>query len=360
MQTGRRKRIFLKMSTNKRNITYAKALSEAMVSLLSSEKGAFIIGLGVSDYKGIFGTTIEAHKLFGPSRVIETPASENALTGIVIGAALTGKKPVIIHARNDFMFLTLDQMLNTAAKWKYVYGGKSKIPFVVRGIIGKGWGQGPTHSQSIQSVFMHFPGLNVAMPSTPYDAKNLILSAFNYDAPTVILEHRALYNTVGHVPKKFERINFGKARIVAKGKDVTIVAVSVMVQEAVKAKIALAKMGVSLEIIDPRTLVPLDEETIIESVKKTGKLIVADTSWARCGFPSEVSSIVAEKAFKFLKAPIKRLGLADSPAPVSKVLEDLYYPTYKDIVRVACVLTGKKVKENLIKDPIIDNFRGPY
>ena len=344
----------------KREITYCQAISEATVQAMDKDKDVFVIGLGVTDYKGIFGTTIEAYKKFGEKRVIETPACENALTGIAIGASLGGKKPILIHARNDFMFLALDEMINAASKWKYMYGGKSKAPFIVRAIIGKGWGQGPTHSQSIQSIFMHFPGFYVAMPSTPYDVKGFILQALKLSSPSVIFEHRSLYNNIGEVPESIYGVEFGKARIVRNGKDITLVATSLMVQEGVKASLILEKQGILLEIIDPRSLEPLDKDTILRSVKKTGRLIVADTSWVTCGFSSEICAMVSENAIGSLKKPIKRIGLPPCPSPVSKVLEDKFYPTYKDIFMESCKMLGKKPDMALIKDPIVDNFRGPY
>lgn len=352
--------MYTKSTVVKRQLTYAQAISESLVEIMQKDPGVFVIGLGVTDYKGIFATTLEINRLFGPKRVIEAPASENALTGIAIGASLFGKRPILIHARNDFMFLTLDQMLNCAAKWSYAYGGKTKVPFVVRGIIGKGWGQGPTHSQSIQSIFMHFPGLYVAMPSTPYDAKGILMSAVAADTPFVILEHRSLYDNYGGVPKGAYKIKIGEAKIVRKGSDLTVVAASLMVQEAIKAHMALKKMGISMEVIDPRFLRPLDEETILRSVRKTGRLICADTSWTTCGFTSEISALVAEKAFNSLKAPVKRIGLAACPAPVSKALEEEYYPSYKTIFLEACRLMHRKPDLSIIKDKIIDNFKGPY
>jgi len=349
------------MSTDKnRSLTYAQAIDEALMQSMAADRDVFVIGLGVTDYKGIFGTTININKRFGPGRVIEVPASENALTGVVIGASAFGKKPVIVHARNDFMFLTLDEMINAAAKWKYMYGGRSRVSFVVRGIIGKGWGQGPTHSQSIQSVFLHFPGIRVAMPSTPEDAKGFMIAGIKGQGPCVILEHRTLYNSTGHVPKGMYESPFGKARRVRSGSDITVVAVSLMVEEAVKAHIALKRMGISLEVIDPRSLNPLDEKSILLSVKKTGRLIVADTSWTMCGFSSEIAALAAEKAYPFLKAPVARIGLPACPSPVSKTLEDAFYPTYKDIFAKACGLMGRKPKKELVQDPVIDNFKGPY
>lgn len=344
----------------KRMLSYAEAISEAHLQTMKVDPDCYIMGLGVTDYKGIFGTTIDVYKKYGRRRVIEAPASENALSGIAIGAALMGKRSVLIHARNDFMFLALDQMINSAAKWKYMYGGKSKVPFVVRSIIGKGWGQGPTHSQSLQSIFLHFPGLYIAMPSTPFDVKGMLIKALKEDVPCVILEHRRLYDTVGIVPSNMYQVDFGKARVVRKGSDITIVATSLMVTEAVKAHLALKKTGISVEIIDPRSLFPLDKKTILRSVRKTGRLICADTSWTNCGFSSEISAFISEEGFSFLKAPIKRIGLPFCPSPVSLKLEEVFYPTYKNIFIDCCCMMHKKVNYNLISDPIIDNFKGPY
>ena len=343
-----------------RELTYAQAISEALIQGMEQDPDIFIFGLGVDDYKGIFGTTREAFTRFGSSRVFDAPASEGALTGIAIGAALNGKRPVLVHARNDFMFLALDQMLNNAAKWKYTYAGKSSLPFVVRGIIGKGWGQGPTHSQSIQSVLAHFPGLIVAMPSQPYDIKGLFLESFKSDSPVVILEHRALYDLKGAVPKEPYRVPFGCARLLREGKDLTIVATSYLAQEALKAAELLSKEDISVEVIDPVTLQPLDVETIIRSVKKTGRLIAADTSWARCGYASEVLAVVAEKAWGALKAPVRRITLPPCPCPVSQSLEGRFYPTDQDIIRVTYELLGVKGRGFSDDQERKETFFGPY
>ena len=343
-----------------RLLTYAQAISEALVQGMKADPDVFIMGLGADDFKGIFNTTREAFEKFGPKRVFNTPASENALTGIAIGAALMGKRPILVHARNDFMFLALDQMINNAAKWRYTCVGESKIPFVVRGIIGKGWGQGPTHSQSIQSIFAHFPGLYVAMPSTPADAKGLILKSLQVDCPVVILEHRALYDIKGIVPPERYTLEFGKAKILTEGSDITVVAVSHMVPEALKAAHILKAEGIELEVIDLISLQPIDEETIVQSIKKTGRLIVADTSWLRCGISSEVAAIVAERAFDFLKAPIRRIALPPCPCPVSKVLEDVFYPSYADILKSAYRMFKKKISYDFSRFSKVDTFSGPY
>ncbi len=343
-----------------RQLTYAQAISEALIQAMEDDPNVFIFGLGVDDYKGIFGTTREAFLKFGAERVFDVPASEAALTGIAIGASLNGKRPILVHARNDFMFLTLDQMINNASKWKYVYAGRSRVPFVVRGVIGKGWGQGPTHSQSLQSVFAHFPGLIVAMPSIPFDVKGILLKSLQLESPVVILEHRVLYPLQGPVPEERYTVSFGRAKKVLEGEDLTIVAASVMVQEALKAAQILRKDGIRPEVIDPVSIQPLDEDTVIESVRKTGRLIVADTGWLRCGFASEVAATVCEKAFEALKAPIRRIALPECPCPVSKALEDVFYPSYKEIIKIAYELLNKTVRSDIDLQEAAEPFVGPY
>ena len=342
-----------------RELTYGQAISEALVQGMQEDPAVFIFGLGVDDHKGLFGTTREAFMRFGASRVFDVPASENALTGIAIGAALNGKRPVLAHARNDFMFLTLDQMINNAAKWKYTYAGRSSVPFVVRGIVGKGWGQGPTHSQSIQATLAHFPGIVVAMPSNACDVKGIILQALTADGPVVILEHRALYDNSCNVPTGVYQYPFGKARIARSGRDITVVATSLMVAEALQAAENLSRSGMDVEVIDPVTVQPLDEAAILQSVRKTGRLVVADNGWLRCGFSAEVAAVVAEKAFDHLKAPIKRIGWPECPCPVSKTLEDAFYPGAEDIASAVWALMGKKEKY-VAQAKTTDTFVGPY
>ena len=343
-----------------RELTYAQAISEALIQAMEDDPQVFIFGLGVDDYKGIFGTTREAFLKFGGERVFDVPASEGALTGIAIGAALNKKRPILVHARNDFMFLTLDQMINNAAKWKYVYAGQSSVPMVVRGVIGKGWGQGPTHSQSIQSLLAHIPGLMVVMPSNAYDAKGIILKSVHLDSPVVILEHRALYDTCSNVPLERYQVEFGRAKIVRVGKDLTVVATSLMVQEALKAYAILEKDGILIEIIDPVTIQPLDEETILRSVEKTGRLIAVDTGWLSCGFASHIAATVAEKAFESLKSPLRRITPPASPCPVSKTLEDAFYPGASDIVKAVYELLERKISRDFRTEEVVDTFIGPY
>lgn len=342
-----------------RQLKYKEAISEATVLAMASDESIFITGHSVAYPSGIFGSTTAATERF-PERVFDCPSMENAFAGVAVGAAVMGKRPVYVYPRADFMFLSFDNLLNLASKWKYMYGGNAgTVPIILRAIVGKGWGQGATHSQSPHAPLAHFPGITVAMPATPEDAKGLLLTAFKADHPVVILEHRSLYEVSGYVPEGMDGIPFGKANIVREGSDLTIVATSAMVQEALVAAEELAKHGVSIEIIDPRTIRPLDEQSIIKSVKKTGRLIVADTSWELCGFSSEVAALVAEKAFHYLKAPVRRIALADCPAPVSKTLEDVFYPKASTLANAALLLLGKNSEdlEYLNEESL---FKGPY
>ncbi|MDE1145071.1 MAG: transketolase C-terminal domain-containing protein [Azospirillaceae bacterium] len=342
-----------------RILTYAEAISEATVQAMERDPNIFITGIAVDYPSGIFGTTTAAYQRFGSARVFDAPAMENALTGIAIGAAASGKRPLIVHPRNDFMFLAFDNLINLAAKWSYMYGGQAgSVPIVVRAVIGKGWGQGATHSQSLQAPLAHFPGLTVAMPATPRDAKGLLLAALQADGPVVLLEHRALYNVSGPVPSEPEPTPLGRAAVLRPGRDITIVTTSLMTIEAEQACKDLARLGVEAELVDLRSIRPLDSETILASVRKTGRLLVADTSWELCGVTSEVAALAAEQAFGFLKAPVRRIALADCPAPVSQVLEASFYPRASTLVRAALSLLGKADQVETTDRP--DDFKGPY
>ena len=344
-----------------RTLTYGEAISESIVQSMDADPSVIVTGIGIADPKGIFDTITEASNRFGPKRVIESPNSENAVTGIAIGAAAMGKRPIIVHARNDFMFLALDQMINLAAKWAYMYGGRAgRVPIVVRGIIGRGWGQGATHSQSLQSIMAHFPGLQVVMPTTPGDVKGLMISALQGTAPVVILEHRRLYDVRGPVPEGLEPVPIGLAAIARKGTDVTIVATSLMVHEALRAAEGMADAGVSAEVVDLRSIRPLDRDTIVNSVRKTGRLVVADTSWPTYGVAAEIAAVVAEDAFDALKAPVRRIGLADVPAPVTKSLEDEFYPSPETIVSACLELVGRTDARVEVPADVAPAFMGPY
>ena len=343
-----------------RELTYWQAIAEGLVQGMERDPDVFVFGIGVDDHKGIFGTTRAAYERFGSERVFDVPNGENAMTGIAIGAAAVGKRPVYVHPRNDFMFLATDQIINLAAKWRYMYGATSRVPIVVRAIIGKGWGQGATHSQSLQALFAHFPGLHVVMPALPADAKGLTLAALRAGSPVIILEHRAPYETKGPVPEGPEPTPLGTAALVRSGRDVTIVATSLMVVEALKCAERLATLGVSVEVIDCRSLRPLDEETILASVRRTGRVIVADTSWVHYGVASEIAGLCAERAFEHLRGPVRRLGLADCPAPVSVALENAFYTTQHDLAAECLRAVGRAPEEIGGASMEESSFKGPY
>ena len=318
-----------------RELKTFEAIQEALDLCLAADPNVIVMGLGVPDPKGVFGTTVGLQKKYGAGRVFDTPTSENAMTGIAIGAALMGLRPVLSHQRVDFALLSIDQIVSQAAKWRYMFGGRQGVPLVIRLIVGRGWGQGPQHSQSLQSWFAHVPGLKVVMPATPHDAKGLLISAIEGGDPVVFIEHRWLHNSFGPVPEGLYRVPIGPARVARGGKDLTIVAMSSMVPEALKAAEVLAGQGVETEVIDLRTLRPFDAETVLASVRKTGRLIVADTSWKLAGFGAEVVATVAEGAHAALKAAPVRFGLADCPAPTSPPLAARFYPRASDLVGAA-------------------------
>ena len=343
-----------------RRLKYWQAISEGTVQCMEADPSIFVAGIGVDDFKGIFGTTRGAFERFGRARVIDIPNCENAFAGVTIGAAAVGKRPLVVHPRNDFMFLATDQLINLAAKWRYMFGNKSGVPVVTRAIVGRGWGQGATHSQSLQAMFGHFPGLYVAVPASPADAKGLLVSALQGSTPTIILENRALYEHEGEVPEAPVPVPFGKGRVVREGSDVTVVAASLMVHEATRAADMLAEQGIQAEVVDARSVRPLDEEIILSSVAKTGHLVVADTSWARFGFAAEVAAVVAEKAVGSLRAPVRRVTPPDCPAPVSKPLEEAFHPSPVTIAQ-ACldVLRSDLAVDGHVAD-VQAAFLGPY
>lgn len=343
-----------------RRLRYWQAISEALVQCMEADGSIFIAGIGVDDFKGVFGTTLAAYQRFGSKRVFDIPNCENAFTGIAIGAAAVGKRPVVVHPRNDFMFLCMDQIFNLAAKWRYMFGNKSGVPVVFRGIVGRGWGQGATHSQSLQSIFGHFPGLYVAAPAFPADAKGLLVSALTGTGPVILLENRALYEHEGEVPEEPVPIPLGRGQIVRPGKDITIVGVSLMAYEAMRAADILAEHGVDAEVLDPRTIRPFDEALLLESLRKTGRLVVADTSWAFCGVAAEVAAVAAEKGWHYLKAPVRRVTPPDCPAPVSKPLEDAFHPSPMTIAQ-ACLdlLKAEEAVRQRVGD-VQEAFPGPY
>lgn len=348
-----------------RRITYAKAIREALEQGMERDSSVFVIGEGVPDPKGAFGTTKSLIEKFGKKRVMEMPVSENAMTGVCIGAALSGLRPVMVHLRVDFTLLALDQIINNAAKWSYMFGGQSKVPLVIRMMIGRGWGQGPQHSQSLQALYAHIPGLKVVMPTSAYDAKGMLMAAMKENNPVIFIEHRWLYDIEGEVPEKPYEVPIGKGRKIREGKDITIAATSYMNVEALKAAECMEKEGISAEIIDIRCLKPFDEDIIIDSVKKTGRLLVLDTGHYTAGFSAEVVSRVSEKAFSSLKAAPRRIAMPDIPCPTTRGLTRYYYPLHSDVVRKVYEMLGRKeipkFKEETVPLDLPDkSFRGPF
>lgn len=316
-----------------RRLSYGEAVREALFQALKSDPNVFVMGQGVDDPSGMFGSTLDLHKKYGQERVFDTPLSENALTGVAVGAAICGMRPVYVHNRPDFLLLCMDQLVNHASKWSFMFGGKVKVPLVIKSTIGRGWGSAAQHSQAIHALFMHIPGLRLVMPSTAYDAKGLMLSSIADNNPVIYIEHRWLYKNSSYVPQDMYFTPFGKATVKRKGKDVTVVGISYMVIEALRAAQELEKEGIDIEVIDPRTLKPLDEETIIDSVKKTGRLVIADIGWKTGGAGAEIAAVIAEKAFNYLKAPVKRIACPDVPTPSGFTLENEFYKGKDDIIK---------------------------
>ncbi len=356
-----------------RIITFAEAINEALDQSLAREPGVFLLGEGVADPKGIFGTTKGLLEKYGSERVIEMPVAENGLTGVAIGAALVGQRPVMVHQRVDFALLALEQIFNNAAKMHYVTFGAHRVPLVIRMIIGRGWGQGPQHSQSLEAIFAHVPGLKVVMPTTAYDAKGMLIAAIEDDNPVIFLEHRWLHGTFGPVSQDHYSVPLTGPRLVRQGEHVTVVATSYAVLDAMRAAEALTATGVEPEVIDLRVLRPLDLAPIVASVKKTGRLVFVDTGWKICGMGAEVVAAIAEACFGALLAPPARIGLADHPTPSSRSLIASFYPRPETIADEICRLlavgddTRADVEETLahsLKDRLIDvpdrSFAGPF
>jgi acetoin:2,6-dichlorophenolindophenol oxidoreductase subunit beta len=326
------------MSMPSRKLQYSLAINEAFHQLMEADESVFLIGQGVKSPWYVGNTAKGLLDRFGPERVIDTPVSENGVTGAAVGAAVAGMRPIVVHPRMDFLLYALDPIINEAANWHYMFGGASKVPLVIWAIINRGGEQGAQHSQSLQALFAHVPGLKVVMPSTPYDAKGLMIAAVGDDGPVIYIDERWLYSVEDEVPQFSYSIPLGKASIKRTGDDITVVATSYMVREALKAAVRLEKEGMDLEVLDLRTVKPLDHEALSRSVKKTGRLMVVDAAWQSCGLAGEVVSWVSEHLFEYLAMPPVRITLPDVPAPASAVLENIYYPTDESIVEAARAL----------------------
>ena len=352
------------MST--RQLKFVQALAEALDLCMAKDPRVFVLGLGAPDAAAVFGSTKGLAAKYGPRRVLDMPVSENGMTGVAIGAALRGLRPVMTHIRLEFAMLAIDPIVNQAAKWHYMFGGRASVPLVIRMVVGRGWGQGPQHSQSLQAWFAHVPGLKVVMPATPHDAKGLLISAIEDDNPVVFIEHRWLYNIHGPVPEGLYRVPLGRPNVLRPGRHVTVVATSYMTLEASRAADELAREGVELEIVDVHTLNPFDETPVLESVRKTGRLIVADAGWRSVGFAAEVVSRVVEQCLGDLQAPPVRITLPDLPTPTTRALSNYYYPLVRDIAAAARRLAGRppKPEPEIKPDALLDvpdaTFTGPF
>lgn len=348
-----------------RNIDCAKAINEATEQCMKKHKNVFIFGLGVPDPKGIFGTTTGLQKKFGNQRVFDMPLAENGMTGVAVGAALNGFRPIITHQRIEFALLSMEQIINQAAKWNYMTAGKQNVPLVIRMIVGKGWGQGPQHSQNLESLFAHIPGLKVVMPFSPRDSKGLLISSIEDNNPVIFIEHRWLHSIKQQVPKSYYKIKIGKGRVARQGQDISLVSYSYGVFECLKAsKILKEKFNVSAEVIDLRTIRPLDKNIILKSVKKTKRILAVDNSWKSFGVSAEIISIITDNLKTKDIKKIARIGNIEVPCPSTRALAKDFYCNYITIVnKVLKMLVSKKnyLKKNNLYDDVPDkSFKGPF
>ena len=318
-----------------RVVGYGQAINEALMLALDQDPGVFVLGQGVDDPSAMFGTTRHLQQTFGPTRVFDTPLSEEAMMGVAAGAAMNGMRPVFMHNRPDFVLLAMNQLVTHAAKFHFMDNGLTTVPMVVWAAIGRGWGSGAQHSQAIQGMLLGVPGLKIVMPSTPHDAKGLLLSAILDNNPVCVFEHRWLMRKDGVVPEGRYLVPIGKGICRRPGTDVTIVGASHAIELGAQAARLLADEGIDAEVIDLRTVKPIDEEIILESVRKTGRLVAVDTAWMKGGVCAEICCLAAEKGYHDLKAPVRRVGLPDIPTPAGYTLERFYYPDAATIAAVA-------------------------
>jgi pyruvate/2-oxoglutarate/acetoin dehydrogenase E1 component len=356
-----------------RQLNFVEAIREGLDLALTQDPSVLVIGEGVPDPKAIFSSTAGLLEKHGPHRIFDMPLAENGLTGVCIGAAISGMRPVMIHQRIDFAMLAMDQIVNNAAKWHYIFDGKAHVPIVIRMIVGRGWGQGPQHSQSLQAMFASVPGLKVVMPTTAADAKGLLISAIEDDNPVIFIEHRWLHHIIDNVPEGMYRTPIGKARILHEGGDVTIAAFSYMSLEALEAAKALKEhMNISVDLLDMRSVRPLDISSVICSVGKTAHLMVADTAFKTGSIAGEVISQVVEQAFSLLKKAPVRIASPDHPVPTSQFMAAEYYPDPLYIAESVVDLVGasrdtagfESLRNALIRlnrhDVPNQNFSGPF
>ncbi|MED3648414.1 alpha-ketoacid dehydrogenase subunit beta [Halalkalibacterium halodurans] len=335
-----------------RKISMSNAINEAMQLAMRQDEHVILLGEDVAGgaevdhlqddeaWGGVFGVTKGLVQEFGRDRVLDTPISEAGYVGAAMAAAATGLRPIAELMFNDFIGSCLDQVLNQGAKLRYMFGGKAQVPVTIRTMHGAGFRAAAQHSQSLYAMFTAMPGIKVVVPSTPYDAKGLLLSAIEDNDPVIFFEDKTLYNTMGEVPEGHYTIPLGKADIKRRGDDLTVVAIGKQVYTALTAADQLAKKGIEVEVIDPRSLSPLDSETILTSVEKTNRLIVIDEANPRCSMATDIAALVADEGFDFLDAPIKRITAPHTPVPFSPPLEDLYLPTPENVIQAVSELLG--------------------
>jgi pyruvate/2-oxoglutarate/acetoin dehydrogenase E1 component len=318
-----------------RQLNYVGAIREAHAQLLASDPRVFVIGQGLWSPWYAGSSLEDLDREFSRTRLVDTPVSENAVTGLAVGAALSGMRPIVFHPRMDFMLLAADPIVNQAANWSYLFAGQASVPMVIRAVINRGGEQGAQHSQALHAMFMHVPGLKVVMPATPYDAKGLLIAAVEDPNPVLYIDDRWLYDAAGPVPEEMYSVPIGRAAVRRTGSDVTLIGVSSIVEEALQAAEVLAGEGIEAEVVDLRSLKPWDQETVAGSARKTGRAVVADPGWRTAGASAEIAAEIAARAFRELRAPVERVTLPDTPAPVCPIEERAYYPGAAEIAAAA-------------------------
>ncbi len=349
-------------------MTYANAINQALVQAMEHNPNVVTFGLGTNDPKRIFGTTKNLVEKFGPERVFDTPTSENTMTGVQVGLALAGIPSVVAHQRFDFFLLAMDQLVNSAAKWRFMFGGNQTIPITIRLIVGKGWGQGPTHSQSLHAWLSHIPGLKVVAPASPSDAKGLLIAAIEDPNPVVVIEHRWLHGSSGLVDNGYSLTPIGSAKVVTEGEDLTVVTSSYLTAKLLSMKPKLEKYGANFDLIDLRSYSPIDWKTIFSSIEKTGRLIVFDHGHTTGSIAGEIISKVCEERFVFLKNSPIRVAVPDIPEPTSFGLTKEYYVTDLNIAKNIFTAQNLDFPEELVgqltsnepHDVPSSDFKGPF
>lgn len=350
-----------------RQITFAKAINECLHQSMEADSTVIVYGLGVTDPKAIFGTTDGLEARFGKERVFDMPTAENAMTGVGIGAALQGIRPVMVHQRLDFFLLAMDQLVNAAAKWHFMFGGQSSVPLTIRLMMGRGWGQGPTHSQNLQAWFAHIPGLKVVMPASAEDAKGMLAASIADNNPVIFLEHRWLHNVQGNVSQELYQTALGQARLAREGDAVSIVAMSYMSVEAIRAADFLSGLGIHCDVLDLRTIRPLDWPAVFATVSRTGRLVVLDTGHSTGSVAGEIVARVSMNCWDKLKCAPQRIAMPDFPEGTSPALTKGYHPRAEHIVTAVANMVGRSIDTSSLMaqrgnphDVPGDWFNGPF